>query len=162
VYAIYRHKAAKNAWYWIVTIRRRAERFERCFYDQSLGGSRKALVAAIAWSDQRLSKQLAFTMREFHELKRANNTIGVPGVFFLQPSASRRDGGWAAYVRFSNGKGKSRTFSIRKYGEPDAFARAVAARDELLELVDDKPYLKNRTAKQFATATKHRLSEHME
>jgi hypothetical protein len=150
VYAIRREKAAKNAWRWRVQFIRRGELHSAHFYDLKYGGSKKALAAAIAWRNQKLQKLTPMTKREFHEQKRSNNTSGVPGVHFLRSKAQPR-GSWQARVAFLDGRKTHRTFSIAKYGRRDAFALAVAARKRLLELVDDKPYLKHRTAKRMTT-----------
>lgn len=40
---------------------------------------------------------------------------------------------------------------MKKFGAREAFKRAVAARAQLLELVGDRPYRYNPTAKKFAT-----------
>ena len=42
-----------------------------------------------------------------------------------------------------------RTFAVLKYGYEGAFKLAVEARDELLRLVEDKPYLQHPMAKLF-------------
>ena len=42
LYAIRRHKAAVNAWCWVVSFRRRGQRHDKRFYDLSLGGSAAA------------------------------------------------------------------------------------------------------------------------
>jgi len=39
---------------------------------------------------------------------------------------------------------------VLKFGAEQAFKHSVAARGELLALVDDRPYLHHPTAKQFA------------
>ena len=149
MYAITRHKEAKNAWCWVVAFGRRGERYVRRFYDQKLGGSRKALVAAVNWRDKELAKRRVLTMREFHQIKRSNNTSGVPGVHRRPPSDDQPKGGWDAYIRVAD-KVVKRTFSIRKYGVTGAFTRAVEARDRLLDLVDDKAFLRDKTARRMA------------
>jgi len=46
----------------------------------------------------------------------------------------------------------------RKGAGQEAFKRATAARAKMLELIDEKPYLYNETAKRFA-ATQIKLSQ---
>lgn len=78
-----------------------------------------------------------------------NNTSGVPGVHFLKSLRQPR-GYWQARIRLSNGRKVHRSFSVLRFGEREAFRRAIAARKELLVLVDDWPFLYNATAKKFA------------
>lgn len=149
MYAIIRLKAALNAWYWAVHFRRRGKIHYKRFYDLKHGSSKKALAAAIAWRDWSLARTKILTYREFHQQRRSNNSSGVPGVHFLKTAAQPR-GIWQAKIKLLNGRCTTKTFSVRKFGRREAFERAVAARAEMLELVEDRPYLYNATAKQFA------------
>ena len=45
-------------------------------------------------------------------------------------------------------------FSVSAHGERGAFTKAVAARKELLLLIDDRPYLKNAIAKRAADVSR--------
>lgn len=149
MYAIFRFKAALNAWYWVVHFRRRGSFHFRRFYDLTHGSSKKALAAAITWRDRRLAKARVLTLREFNQIRRSNNRSGVPGVHFLRPREMPR-GVWQAKVTFSNGKSVTKAFGVQKYGAREAFKRAVEARVELLKLVEDRPYLYDPLAKEFA------------
>lgn len=82
MYAIRRHRAAKNAWCWRVRFSRRGTVYAKTFYDLACGGSKQAKAQAIAWRDAKLAKLEALTLVEFHEQKRSNNVSGVPGVDF--------------------------------------------------------------------------------
>ena len=68
------------------------------------------------------------------------------------------EGIWQAKIKLPDGKKITKTFSVRKFGGDEAFKRAVAARDELLALVDDRPYLHDPTAKRFAAKQKRHAS----
>jgi hypothetical protein len=149
MYAITRLKAARNAWSWAVQFSRRGKPHAKRFYDLKHGGSRKALAAAIAWRDQQLARTKILTQREFHQQRRSNNRSGVPGVHFLR-SARHSRGLWQAKIKLPEGRKITKTFSVRKYGNQGAFARAVAARSEMLALVAERPYLYHSTAKRFA------------
>lgn len=81
---------------------------------------------------------------------RTNNQSGVPGVQFIQPK-SQPHGSWQARLKLPGGKEITRTFSVLKHGYEGAFEQAVEARNELLGLVEDKPYLQHPIAKQFAS-----------
>ena len=48
-----------------------------------------------------------------------------------------------------DGKELARTFSVKRYGYEGAFKLAVKARQELLETIEDKPYLIHPTAKKY-------------
>lgn len=149
MYAIYRRKAALKAWYWVVHFRRRGKPHAKRFYDLSYGGSKRSLAAALAWRDEQLQKAKILTMREFHEQKRSNNRSGVPGVHFHR-TRDRPRGFWQAAIRFRSGKRMARSFSVRSLGNEEAFDRAVAARAELLAMVEDRPYLRHPVAKLVA------------
>lgn len=151
MYAIRRGKAAIKAWYWAVSFRRRGKPYTKVFYDLSCGGNRKALALAIAWRDEKLAELETFTVLEFHQQRRSNNVSGVPGVHFHQ-TAVQPLGFWQANIKLGDGRRVARSFSVKKFGAKEAFKLAVAARLELLRLVDDRPYLKDSVAKRFASA----------
>ena len=159
MYAISRLKRAKAAWTWRVNFRRFGKDCARAFPDLRYGGKRKALAAARAWRDRRLSRTRVLGLREFNALRCSNNTSGVPGVHFLK---SRRQplGYWQARVKLPDGRKIHRSFSVRRLGGRRAFQLAVAARRELLLRVENRPYLYDRTAKKFAAAQRKRTPEH--
>lgn len=148
MYAISRLKRAKTAWQWRVHFRRRGKLHAKSFPDLKHGGRKKALVAAIAWRDARMGRVRPLGLREFNAMRRSNNTSGVAGVHFLR---SRRQplGYWQAKIKMPNGRKIHRSFSVRRFGERQAFRLAVAAREELLMRVENRPYLYSRIAKQF-------------
>jgi hypothetical protein len=47
MYAIVRQKAARNAWYWAVHLKRRGKLHFRRFYDGAHGGSRAPLALCV-------------------------------------------------------------------------------------------------------------------
>ena len=59
-------------------------------------------------------------------------------------------GVWQALIKLPNGRRISKSFSILKYGREQAFRLANAARANMLTLIDEKPYLKDDTAKSLA------------
>ena len=97
---------------------------------------------------KQLAKTRALGKREFHQLVRTNNQSGVPGVQFIQPRRQPQ-GSWQARLKLPGGKELTRTFSVKRYGYEGAFKRAVRARQELLETIEDKPYLMHPTAKRY-------------
>lgn len=115
---------------WNVNIRRHDRYYQREFSGVRHGGVDGAKAAAKEYRDQVLQNAPPMSMREFASIVRTNNTSGVPGVF-------RRTEGqyiyWAAIVHLPTGKTRRRSFSIKKYGEENARAKAMSARQELLE-----------------------------
>lgn len=147
MYAISRLKRAKNAWQWRVHFRRRGRLYARSFPDLKHGGKQKALAAALAWRSARMARVRPLGLREFNALRRSNNTSGVPGVHFLR-TRRQPHGLWQARVKLSDGRKVHRSFSVRRFGERQAFTLAVAARAELLVRVANRAYLYSRTAKE--------------
>ncbi len=138
MYAIRRHRAAIKAWCWRVRFGRRGKMYSKSFYDLVCGGAKEAKAAAIAWRDEQLAALDVLTVREFHQQKRSNNVSGVPGVHFHK-TTSQPLGFWQAKVRFHDGKSMAKSFSVRLYGDKEAFRLAVAARSELLAAVENRP-----------------------
>lgn len=149
MYAISHIEAKPGIWCWAVSFRRRGKGYYRHFYYLNRGGSKKALAAAIAWRDRQLNRIRALSKREFCQIVRSSNRSGVPGVYFLQPR-NHREGVWQAQLKLPDGRKLTRTFSVHKYRYQGAFDRAVAARRDMLRLIEDRPYLRHATAKAFA------------
>jgi hypothetical protein len=91
----------------------------------------------------------ALAKRDCCRIKRTSNQSGVPGVHFIRPK-NHPQGCWAARLKLPNGRQRTKTFSVRKYGESRAFELAVEARSQLLDLVEDKPFLRDQVAMKFA------------
>lgn len=106
-------------------------------------------MAAIAWRDEQLAAIKALTLVEFHQQKRSNNVSGVSGVHFHKTPVQSL-GFWQANIKTSDGKRAAKSFSVRKYGEREAYRLAVAARSELLAMVEDRPYLYHVVAKRLS------------
>lgn len=149
MYAIKRFQATSGTWYWCVHFCRRGKRHYHRFYEPMHGGSKAALKAAIAWRDKMLAEVEALQMLEFCQQKRSNNTSGVPGVHFLKPTR-QPEGIWQARLKLADGTCLSKSFSVRTYGDRKAFELAVAARQDMLSSVRDKPYLHSPVARRFA------------
>ena len=135
MYAIRRHRAAKNAWCWRVRFSRRGVMYAQTFYDLKCGGTKEAKAQAVAWRDEQLANIPALTLVAFHAQRRSNNLSGVPGVHFLK-SAAQPLGFWQAKIKVGSGKSMTKSFSVRQYGDREAFLLAVAARSELLAQVE--------------------------
>lgn len=149
MYAIRRHRAAVNAWCWRVRFSRRGKMYSNSFYDLACGGAKEAKAMAIAWRDKQLAELDVLTVREFHTRRRSNNLSGVPGVHFHK-TAAQPLGFWQATIRFHDGKRIAKSFSVRKFGDRDAYRLAVAARSKLLAMVVNRPYLHHPVAKRLS------------
>jgi hypothetical protein len=126
---------------WVVHIERKRRVWHRSFSDGVCGGKAKALHAARAFRDEVLVSHSPMTRAENASIRRSNNRSGVPGVL-RQASVETTAAGpverayWIAYWTKPDGKRSIRKFSIRKYGEKDAFKRAKAARKQALAEMD--------------------------
>lgn len=148
MYAILRLQYASGTWCWSVNFSRRGVRYLKRFFDPGLGGKAAALKAALAWRDAKLAEVEILSVADFCQLKRDNNTSGVPGVHFLT-TPSQPHGLWQAKLKIA-GKGKHKSFSVLKYGWQSAYEQAVAARAQMLAEAADKPYLYDKLAKRLA------------
>ncbi len=139
-YAISRIQVRPGIWCWMVMFRRVGRAYYKSFYDVRRGGAEKALAAAIVWRDEQLRTVKALSMREFCQIKRTTNRSGAPGVLLIWPK-NQPLGAWQARFRLPDGRTVAKTFSVQKYGAARAFALASEARMQLLERVEDKPFL---------------------
>ena len=149
MYAIRRVMRKTNSWAWSVDFTRRGRLYSKDFFDGTHGGRKKALAAAIAWRDKKLAETKVLTYREFHQHRRSNNTSGVPGVHFLRTDLQPQ-GFWQARIKPKGRRPMYKTFSVRKFGYGEAFRRAVKARMEMLQALEDRPYIKHPTARRLA------------
>ena len=149
MYAITRAKKALNAWYWRVTFSRCGKSYFRTFYDLKHGSSKNALAAAIAWRDRQLATVKVLTYREICAYRRSNYRSGVAGVHFLKTRRQPR-GAWQAKIKLPDGRKITKSFAVMKFGRREAFKLAAAARERMLKLVGERPYLYDITAKKFA------------
>jgi hypothetical protein len=149
MYALRRGKAAKAAWYWVVSFSRDGKLRTKRFYDQRHGGDAAALAAAVAWRDAELAKAPPLSLAEFCSKPRGNNTSGVTGVFFVTP-ARQQDGVWQARLKLRGGPTEVKSFSVRKFGNAGAFQMAVRARAAMLKAAEGSPYVHDPVAKRFA------------
>jgi hypothetical protein len=154
MYAIVRVKGPHNAWNWMVDFRRRGKLYCKRFFDLKLGGKKEALAEAIAWRNRTLVRAKVFTHREFCQRERSNNTSGATGVHFIRKKRKQPLGVWQARIELPDGRKVHKSFSVRMYGYTEAFRRAVAARQELLLLVDERPFVHHPVAKRLAAKRK--------
>lgn len=113
---------------------------------------------AIAWRDEKLAETEALSMVEFHTQKRSNNVSGVPGVHFHITTAQPL-GFWQATLHRKDGLRTSKSFSVRKFGNDEAFRLAIAARTKMLDRVQDQLYLYHPIAKEASLSKKNKSNE---
>lgn len=119
---------------WRVALVRRGKAVHGSFTVMRYGSLQAALAAAQAWRDEQALKSQAYTKTEISQLTRAHNTSGRAGVYLMHQRREREGGRMVTYsfwqARTPDGVKPARTvsFSILKFGEAEAYARAVAAR----------------------------------
>ncbi|MFT4176665.1 MAG: AP2/ERF family transcription factor [Luteolibacter sp.] len=116
---------------WQVRIQRRKVRYAKYFADRSLGGPENSLQAARAWRDKVLAK-LSETEGVRVCLTSARNSSGVVGVSRVTISGPNGVAYYFWQATWSLGDGERRCvrFSVKRYGERQAFRLAVQARRE--------------------------------
>ena len=129
-YAISRLDLADAGTYgWQVRFQRQGTKYGKFFADRSYGGRTSALKQAIEWRDQ-LLKQLSGsqTVRR-HQVRSPRNNSGVVGVSKVTVRANGAEYCfWQATWTEGGGVRKAVKFSVRRYGEKEAFRLAVEAR----------------------------------
>ena len=151
MYAIHHRQHENGTWYWSVHFVRAGKSYNRRFYEPKFGGSPNAKKAAVAWRDDQLAKAKPLTMMEFCQRPRCNNTSGMTGVHFLRP-ARQPEGIWQAKLKIGGGKCQSLSFSVLAHSHDAGNAMAMAARQEMLAGVNDRPYLYDAVARRLAPA----------
>ncbi len=135
VYAIYRvdHDPSRTH-SWLVTLQRRGRIYNRHFSDRVHGGKRQALKAATAYRDRLNSELRPLTRQQLCAIRKKNNRSGVSGVSRVDVMEKGRRGGlfhrvyWDVQWPIGNGKARHKKFSVKKYGEKQAFELACKAR----------------------------------
>lgn len=133
-YGISRRVDAKSGvWTFYVNLVRRGVVVKKQFSETRNGGHDGALAKASAYRDQVLGEMPPYSRREYQAILRASNTSGIAGVARYSKAGYLV---WEARIQFQNGKKKSRSFSIDKYGEETANLLAVQARAAMLQQID--------------------------
>ena len=148
-YAIRSHQTDGGAWCWVVSFSRDSKPHEKRFYWIKLGGEAKALQQAKMWRDAELARTPVLTIQAFCEKKRSSNTSDVPGVHFLMPRR-QPDGIWQAKLKVAGEKARTKSFSVLKHGDDEAYRLAVLERQSMLAKIGARPYVHDPTAKDAA------------
>lgn len=121
---------------WKVAFRRKSREWHKYFSDAAYGGKRQALSAAKLWRNEWFAKLSGIDYKVWRrELVPPSNTTGIVGVH--RGVMRKMSGGkvvdwvnWQAYWRDADGRRKTKSFSVNKYGEEEAKALAKRARQE--------------------------------
>lgn len=129
---------------WEVRIRRRNKQINRFFSDSKHNNdAHKSLLAAMAARDKLIEEVPVLDRFERAELKKANNSSGIPGVSRTMNAKSYKEqtynyAFWQAYWSPEPGVTKSVRFSVKKYGEKQAKKLAIQARKQAIEAIKEK------------------------
>lgn len=118
---------------WEVRIQRRARKHQKFFADRQYGGRRAALQAAKLYRDDLEQRLRPMTVVEQARVPGPRNTSGIVGVRRAVKTEESEQyiytyTFWVAQWTDGKGKRKTRSFSVEKYGETEAYEKAVNAR----------------------------------
>ena len=143
--------AARNSttFNWRVSFRRQGTHYRKCFSDSVYGGAAAALLAAKGWRDLLLCTMPAASKAAFVARVKANNTSGVAGVSRKhEVRAGENLDWWVAYSPKMTGMpGRSKAYSIEEFGEEQAFALAVKAREQFVAELGEVEFLQHPAAR---------------
>ena len=121
---------------WMVSTKRQGKLHRKYFCDHLHGGSDAALEKARQWRDEVFASYPAHDKLYQSTFVRKNNTSGHPGVFLYKTRQVTRSGKilhyhyWQALSPRGMTPFRTRSFSVRKYGDAEAYDLALAARQE--------------------------------
>lgn len=154
-----RYASAKGtSFYWRVSIIRQGEGHRKAFTDSVYGGADGALMAAKAWRDELFCTLPADNRAQVAVRVKTTNTSGVAGVTRTREMQNGKLGQfWVGYSPIVKGQSRrSKKFSIAKYGEEQAFALAVKAREAFIAELGDIEAPHHRAARQMMRALRQR------
>lgn len=131
-------KAGQHGWW--VRMQKNGEKYHQFFNDNKYGSKKKALEAAKQYRDAVKTQYIdpVSTNVSPHTKVSKRSESGIIGVSRTKYQYQKRGrtyeaDAWQANWPLGNGKYSSRQFSVKKYGEEEAFALALKAREEGLE-----------------------------
>lgn len=127
-------KSGRSHGGWEVRIQRRGKKYEKFFADGRHGGRRAALQAAKLYRDELEKKLRRYTVKELAKNPSVRNRSGIVGVRRALQIEETDEyiytyTFWIAQWTDGKGKRKTRSFSVDKYGEDEAYRRAIQARN---------------------------------
>lgn len=120
---------------WEVRMQRRGKKHEKFFADGKFGGRRGALQAAKVFRDELEAKLKPYSVKELAKKPSVRNSSGVVGVRKATQIEETDEyiytyTFWIAQWTDGKGKRKTRSFSIDKYGDEEAYRMALQARNQ--------------------------------
>lgn len=131
-YGIVRMERPANGTFgWQVRLQRRGVKFAKYFADRGFGGPEAALTAARSWRDE-VMRQCAVDDRARICQRSARNSSGVVGVSKITVIGANGASYffWQATWYRATGERAMVRFSVKRFGEKQAFKLAVLARRE--------------------------------
>jgi hypothetical protein len=132
---------------WTVMFIRNGESYQKHFANSLHGGPKKALAAAKAWRNKMSRNVPCITKADLATILRRHNTSGYPGVY-LMATTRKTDVGqrkcwmWQARTPEDVKPQRTKSFAIARYGNEQAFAMAVAARQEFVRELGDRQLMR--------------------
>jgi len=118
---------------WQVRLQRRGVKYAKYFGDRVHGSPATALVAARAWRDELLREINANEQKRIctRSARNRSGVVGVSKVTVVSNGSSYLF--WQATWSPAPGKRRCIKFSIRRYGDREAFRMAVEAREDAIQ-----------------------------
>jgi len=118
---------------WQVRLQRRGVKYAKYFGDRVHGSPAVALGAARAWRDELLQEINANEQKRIctRSARNRSGVVGVSKVTVVSNGASYLF--WQATWSPAPGKRRCIKFSIRRYGDREAFRMAVEAREDAIQ-----------------------------
>ncbi|MDB4265446.1 AP2 domain-containing protein [bacterium] len=115
---------------WQVRLQRRGVKFAKYFGDRVYGDHRRSLTAARQWRDELLTKIEASEQARIctRSARNRSGVVGVSRVTVVTNGSTYEF--WQATWSPEVGRRRCVKFSIRRYGDNEAFRLAVIAREE--------------------------------
>ena len=119
---------------WRVTVQRRTRVYVRSFSDGRYGGAQQALLAAQAYRDELITSHPPLSKPVYCAILKKTNRSGISGLSRVdrwEVSGGRRVRRlyWEAQWPIENCRSRHKKVSILKYGEDEAYRRALKARE---------------------------------
>jgi hypothetical protein len=121
-----------------VMITRSGKMFKKDFVEKRHGGPEESLRLARAWRDQVVVENGPRTLKDFCSIVRSTNTSGIAGVnrrsrrYVGCDGKITRHDSWSASLPGIDGSATTKSFSVARYGDEEARAKAMEAREQAL------------------------------